>query len=127
MSFVLADPKRIYKVPVTIPVPADGAEPEEAQITCHFRLLAADEMQPLIDAGDDLPVLSSILAGWEGIQTHDGGSLPFNASNLERLSRIGYWKLAVIDAYMDWSAALPLKNSRRPPAAGTAGGRGQTS
>ena len=106
--FRLADPTETYPTPVTIEVPAADGKTAPQTLICHFRLLPADEIQPLFK--DDQAFLSGILGDWEAIEDHTGKPLAFNPKNIARLSRIGYFTRGVVDGYLRFVAGLPAKN-----------------
>ena len=97
-------------MPITVPVPTSAAEPAKHEVIFHFRWLEREPLKVALNAGDDLAFFKAVLVGFEGIADHSGEPLDCNDDNLEALSRIPYFAKAVVDNYLDWHMALPLKN-----------------
>jgi len=115
--FQLADENATFDYPVTVKVPAKGGRVQQQTFTAHFRLVPADETKQMADDGvTNKDYLGRILAGWDGIADHTGKALAFNDTNLERLANIGYFAVAVVDAYGAFAMGLPAKNSATPRA-----------
>ena len=91
-------------------------------MTCHFVLVTGKALEQLLDHRNDLVFLRKVLVGWDGVEAANGKPLEFSDKNLKVLEDIGYWKRAVVAAYMRWCNAVPAKNSDRPPADGLADG-----
>ena len=108
--FKLADPKQTYRYPVTINVPVGEGKVEPGEFTAEFRLLPADEVDNNA-LENDLKYVEAVLFGWDGIADHTGKPLKFNATNRDRLAKIGYFVMGISQAYRNFSIGLPAKNS----------------
>ena len=111
--FQLADENEIFEYPGTVRVPAGGGFSNEQTFTAKFRLVPASELKAM-QSGSDVEFFKRVLAGWDGIQNAAGKPLSFNATNLERLADIGYFAVAVGQAYSSFAMGLPAKNSAPP-------------
>ena len=112
--FRLADPDHAW--PGTIEVAVPGRD-EPMRHPARWRLLDDDEIDRLL-AQSSTALLKRALAGWDGIEEHDGTPLPHSERAVERLCRVPYWRRAAVDAYMRFVSGLPEKNSSTPPADG---------
>ena len=108
--FRLPDPDAVHNVPVTVPVPTGGADPAQHEIVCHFRLLDRPALNALLERKDDLVFFKAVLAGFDGVGDRHGEPLAFNDTTLETLSAIPYFARAVVDSYLAWANAEPVKN-----------------
>ncbi len=111
MTFRLADPDAVYETAVTISVPASGG-PEEREFTAHFRLPAPAAVRAAALEGDPQFMLC-VLAGWDGIEGHDGKPLDFSPANVEKLAGIAYFARGVAAAFERFSLGLPGKTPAR--------------
>ena len=111
MTFRLADPDALYDVPVSIPALAEGGEaPPPMECVVRFRLLPRSETTAAILRGDG-PFIRKVVAGWSGIERHDGTPLEYSEENLRLLSDIPHFCVAVSGVYGRWAAGLPGKTS----------------
>ena len=100
------------KWPVTVPVPADGGVVSQ-QMTAHFIILGADEMESIINADPARQaqnVLEKAWTGWEGVETPGGGEAAFNAEVRARMLNFYFVRLAVYQAYNDCLMGRAVKN-----------------
>ena len=115
-AFVFPDPDapRRFWWPITVLVPADGAQ-EEQHFEVQFEELTLEQIEAAAElAGlrsgkdgtvralfEEVAVIQRVVVGWRGVVNAGGTSIPFDAGNLEALSQISYVRRAVFDAYLD--------------------------
>lgn len=97
--------------PVHVHVPRDGGLHDRQQFTAHFRLLDRQRLGRLAAQGD-AELLREAWVGWgEDLRGEDGEPLPYADETREDLLRITYVLRAVTDAYYEFLAGAPRKNS----------------
>ena len=109
MPLKLADPDASYAARVEVDVPLPDGGTERHGMDVRFRLLADAEVDALV-VDSQAALLERALAGWDGVEDHDGTPLPCTPENVTRLCGVAYWRRAVVNAYMRFVAGLPAKN-----------------
>jgi len=117
VTFRLADPDALYPVPVDIPVPSAGGERVVAECEITFRLIGRQAATEAMVRGE-AHFVRAVVAGWSGIERHDGSPLQYSEESLDLLADIAHFNLAVSEAYGRWAACLPGKTSKPSPATG---------
>jgi hypothetical protein len=110
--------KRTIKWPVTVDVPQDGGTTAEARFEAEFEILGQDEMDAIIESGQDL--LDRVLTGWGAdLRDETGAAIPYTPEMKAKLLRVPYARAAIYRAYGEIQrGAGARKNSRTPRAGG---------
>ena len=115
-AFVFPDleaPRRFWW-PITVLVPADGAQ-QEQHFEVQFEELTLEQLEAEAELaaprGDDaravrgiveeVTVIQRVVVDWRGVVNAGGTPIPFGASHLEMLSKISYVRRALFDCYLD--------------------------
>lgn len=116
-AFVFPDPDapRRFWWPITVLVPADGAQ-EEQHFEVQFEELTLEQIEAVAELAaprdsddaravrglfEEVVVIQRVVVGWRDVVNTGGTPIPFDAANLEALSQISYVRRAVFDAYLD--------------------------
>lgn len=102
------------KWPVDINIPKSGGGVNKEKMVCHFNIIDDDEYKELANSDDpDRNILRRVLGGWgeskkvgdtektiHGFYDHDGNHLEFSEENRERLIKISYARVSIVNAYI---------------------------
>lgn len=109
--FKLAPPDQIYKRTVNIRQPQAKGTTRIVSFTAEYYLLTTEELNDILTPSTkDYDFISRVMAGWDGIQAHDGTPLGFTDANLKLLCSIGYWAKGVVEDYLAFHRGEPAKN-----------------
>ena len=106
--FQIAQPGTLYRTDVEVVVPQEKGGAETHDIVVLFTCINSEHYLEYAAKGDEETV-RQIVRGWEGILDHTGKALPYTKENLNMLSCLTYFRLAVLRAYNERFA--PRKNS----------------
>lgn len=88
--------------PVKVKVPEDGKHVVH-EFTCRFRLIDAERMKALTEAGDAeaaRSLLGEAIVGWgNDVADEDGKPIPFSSEALDRMLHVDYVFVAIAEAY----------------------------
>jgi len=110
MSFKIKATNTV-KWPITVNVPQDGGTYKTQKFTGIIELIDADAFTEALDSDDaDATLMLAVLKGWENVQTEDGAEAEFTPEVAASLSKVPYFRLAVIRAYRDAVQGGAAKN-----------------
>ena len=95
--------------PVTINVPVDGGKTEKVACEAKFKILPQDEFNKLANKGD-AEILKVACIGWDGVADESSEPLEFTPENLKTLLKIPYVRQGFLQAYLDASSGIAVKN-----------------
>lgn len=87
-----------YRWPVPVRTPDDGGVQIEETFDIVFRRVKREELQQIVDKGDD-NLVRSVVLGWSGILGADGEELPYSETARDELMQDQSWLRAVIEAF----------------------------
>lgn len=101
MSFKLKDSNTV-KWPITVNTPQDGGGYKPQKFTGIIELIDYDVFQETLENEDsDAALFLAVLKGWENVVDDTGAEIEFSDELALRLSKVVYFRLAVIRAYRD--------------------------
>ena len=115
-AFVFPDPDapRHFWWPITVLVPADGAQ-QEQHFEAQFEELTLEQIEAAAELAaprdndaravrgihEEVVVIQRVVKDWRGVVNAGGTAIPFGTSHLETLSQISYVRRALFDSYLD--------------------------
>ena len=91
--------------PVSIPIPQDGGKVAKEELTVRFRLLSKEEVEQVDSANDG--GRSLVRTAMVSLGKSEPALTP---DLLEQLLETSYVRLAITQAYFNFSAGVPAKN-----------------
>jgi len=95
--------------PVTINLPIDGGKTETVSCEAKFKILPQDEFNKLANKGD-AQILKVACIGWDGVADESDKPLEFTPENVTSLLQIPYVRQGFLQAYLDASSGIAVKN-----------------
>lgn len=107
--------KESFVWPVSFRVPTDGGGYIDANFDAEFKRLSQTRLEEITEkltAGmmNDRQVAEEVLVGWNGVQTEDGGAVPFTKASKARLLDIAGLASALVLAFTDALRGARTKN-----------------
>ena len=110
MSFKIKADNTV-KWPVKVNVPQDGGTYLTQKFTAIIELIDYDTFAESLEGNDpDAALMLAVLKGWENVQDESGAEIEYNDAVAEQLSKVVYFRLAVIAAYRDAVQGGAAKN-----------------
>lgn len=110
--FILDDSEEplIKDWPVVIAKPVDGGRVQKHEVTMDFVLLSQEEVDEQVEASrasgesSDVDILRRVVRKLGGFKDADGNSIEYSEALLEKVLRIPYIRIGMIQAYFQASA-----------------------